>query len=137
MASTKKSVSERENRQKALALRFLKELGFLTEWKKYIRTDICDVNEKNWWKNCKTTRQIFGRLNFTGYLCKRKVLPPNIYITKLYMIFASFFEKDYLPSSEGFTFLDDFHLNLDNERNYLNDRGILDRWKMYSEVCFP
>ena len=91
MVSTRKSALGTENDLKVFNTinRFIKELGFWVEWKRYLSFN----GITDWWKHSPTW--VFNTGNF-HYWAK---LPNGVYFSDMFKIFLYFFDKDLLKKS--------------------------------------
>lgn len=93
MDSTKKSALGTENNVRVFNTvnRFIKELGFWVEWKRYLAFN----GVTDWWKYSPTW--VFNTGSF-HYWAK---LPRGVYFSNLLRIFLYFFDRDLLKKSIG------------------------------------
>lgn len=93
MDSTKKSALGTENDVRVFNTinRFIKELGFWVEWKRYL----AHRGIENWWKHSPTW--VFNTGNFRYWA--KLPMPRGVYFTDLLKIFLYFFDRDLLRQS--------------------------------------
>ena len=137
MDSTRKLVLGTENDVRVFNTinRFIKELGFWVEWKRYLAFN----GVTDWWKYSPTW--VFNTGNFHWWA----KLPNGVYFSDLFRIFLYFFVKDLLKKSIGseLAYMSiirniehdiDYRLVLtptDSLRRafiYLNERGYINIW---------
>ena len=112
MDLTRKSALGTENEIKVFNTtnRFIKELGFWVEWKRYL----AHSGVKDWWK--KPPMWVF----YTGSFHDWVKLPNGVYFSDLFRIFLYFFDRDLLKKSTDREFI--YRGILNNIEHHINYR---------------
>jgi hypothetical protein len=137
MDSTRKLALGTENETKVFNTinRFIKELGFWVEWKRYLAFN----GVTDWWKYSPTW--VFNTGNFHWWA----KLPNGVYFSDLFRIFLYFFDRDLLKKSidrdlTHMRLIRDIRHCIDNRKGltpldslrrafiYLNERGYINIW---------